>query len=317
MGSRWAKIIAEHPRTELSAIVDSDVNVAEGLARQYQTTYHTNQKITLADSGIDAVLVAVPHKFLYPCVKRGLQAGKHVLVEKPGSRTAQEMEALITLARQKRRSLMVGFNYRFFEAVRRAKQAVQKKQIGEINIMRIRHGHAGRPGYDREWRMNKAMAGGGVLMDLGVHNIDLALWFLGEPVTEVRSLMNGLLWKASVEENAFLLLKSAGDKIASLHVSVAEWNPIFCLEIIGSRGYCRVDGVGRKYGGSEVFTLGKVGKTGRVTEKKVVCNPDPDNSLRLTLGEFIAALEARREPRPGAQDALAVLRVAEAAYRRS
>ena len=317
MGSRWAKILAEHPCTKLSAIVDSDANTAQALARQYQTTYHANQNIVLADRNIDAVLVVVPHKFLYSCAKHALEAGKHVLVEKPGSRTAREMQVLIALAKERRRSLMVGFNYRFFEAIRRAKQAVQKGQIGEISIIRIRHGHAGRPGYDREWRMDKAMAGGGVLMDLGVHNIDLALWFLGEPITETKSLMNNPFWKARVEENAFLLMKSAGNRIVSLHVSVAEWNPIFCFEIIGSRGYCRVDGIGRKYGGREVFTLGRIGREGRITEKKVVCNPDPDNSLRLTLDEFIAALEAKREPQPGARNALAVLRIAEMAYRPS
>jgi predicted dehydrogenase len=314
MGTRWAKIINDFPETPLKIVIDKNLRQAKKLAQIYDAAFSENYKDALG-SGIDAIAVVTPHKYLYFLSRAALLAGKNVFVEKPGSRTAGEMEKLLFLAKRKKLSLMVGFNYRFFDAIRHAKKIVDRGEIGTINFIRIKHGHPGRPGYNKEWRMNKNIAGGGVLMDQGLHVIDLVNWFFSEPISKVVGLTSNLFWESSVEDNAFLLLKSVKNKIASLHVGVTEWKPIFVLEIFCSKGYCIINGLGKKYGGKEILTVGKYNHKKQILkEKSIICNPDPDNSLRLEFVEFLNAIAGKKEPSPGGQDALRVLEIIKSVY---
>lgn len=313
MGARWAEIISESRDARLALVVDKDKEAARVLAQKHGADW-TDGARGLESKAVDAVLIAVPHKFLFFYARLALLAGKHVLVEKPGSRTAAEMAELIRLARRHRRALMVGFNYRFFDAVSRAKKLASAGKFGKINFIRMRHGHAGRPGYGREWRMNKNLAGGGVLMDQGVHLIDLAHWFLPGGFKTVSAATSANFWKTAVEDNAFVLLKNQRGQIISLHVGLTQWKPIFSLEIFGSQGYCLVEGLGRKYGGKETLTIGTLVKGGKARERTVVCNPEPANALRAELAEFLSAIRRRSNAASTGQDALLVLETVKKAY---
>ena len=317
MGTRWAKIINEFGKASLKIVIDKDLPAARKVAEDCGADFSKNYKDAFK-SRVDAVFIVTPHKFLYSLARAALLAGKHVFVEKPGSRTAKEMEILLKLAKQKNLRLMVGFNYRSFDSIRRAKKIVESGIIGEIDFIRIRHGHPGRPGYGREWRMNKKLAGGGVLMDQGLHAIDLINWFFGELVKKVAGMKNNLFWKTKVEDNAFVLLETPRGKIGSLHVGITEWKPIFSFEIFGSKGYCSINGLGHKYGNGEILTIGRYDHKKQILkEKKIICNPDADNALRLELKEFIKSIDEKRTPSPNAADALKVLKIIEEVYKQN
>ena len=100
-----------------------------------------------------------------------------------------------------------------------------------------------------------------------------------------------------------------------MSVGVTEWRPIFSLEIIGEKGYILVDGLGRKYGGKELFTLGVKDKDGNLKEKVVECDPEPENALRALFSEFITSIETGRMSGPAGEDARRVLRIVGRTYK--
>lgn len=316
MGTRWAQIISKSPRATLAFVVDTDSSRAKAVGEKYGAASSGNREDAFARQ-TDAVFIVTPHAFLYPLAKDALLAGTHVFVEKPGSKTAKEMRGLIRLAKEKKRALMVGFNYRYFDSIQKAKRIIERGGIGTVTALRIVHGHPGRLGYQKEWRMNKRLAGGGVLMDQGLHLIDLALWFFNEPITEISGVLNNRAWHAEVEDAAVLLLQTRKGQMASLSVSISEWKPVFSLHIIGEKGYIALDGLGRKYGDGARLALGRYDqKTKKLKEQIIACNPDADEALRREFAEFISSLH-EKQPATNAEDALKVLEIVEAVYAKS
>lgn len=312
MGARWAKIFSTNKAVRLVLVVDPDQRAGKKIAQTRAADYAVSFTKQILDAhAIDAVFVVTPHSYLYPNARRALLAGRHVFVEKPGSKTSRELRSLHELAKKRKQALMVGFNYRYFDGVSRAKKLVDSGRIGKVLSVSIRHGHAGRVGYEKEWRMNKRLAGGGVLMDQGVHALDLVHWFLGGKITHVAGVMSNQYWKSNVEDNALVALKSDSGAIGSVYASVTEWKPVFIMEILGAKGYCIVNGVGRKYGGGEKLTIGTLAKNHTVKERTVACNSDPDKCLREELKQFMAlALRSKTN----ADEALSALKVVEEVY---
>jgi len=313
MGERWAKIISGSLIAELSLVVDLNKEVGEKIALQTDAIYLS--EFPKKNVSVDAFFVVTPHAYLYQNARRALLLNKPVFIEKPGARNATEMRKLIVLAKKRHLPLMVGFNYRFFDAIQRAKKAVEENKIGKILFMRLRHGHQGRVGYEKEWRMDKKIAGGGVLMDQGVHLIDLILWFMPGEIKKLSAVSQNLYWKSNVEEYASIILKNNKKQVALISVGITEWKPIFSLEIIGEKGYILVEGLGRKYGGKEIFTIGVKDKDSNVGEEVVECDPEPENALRTLFNEFIASIETGKMSEPIGENALRVLQIVVKAYK--
>jgi predicted dehydrogenase len=134
----------------------------------------------VASPDIEIVIVATTHDMLAPIAAEAAGAGKHVLIEKPGARRASELDAVAEAARRTGALVRVGFNHRYHRAIQKARAIFDSGAIGPLLFIRGRYGHGGRPGYEREWRADAALSGGGELLDQGVHLIDLARWFLGD-----------------------------------------------------------------------------------------------------------------------------------------
>jgi len=313
MGTRWAQIISENVLTELLVVVDIDKTAGNELALKYGANYYSELN-SEALAQVDAVLVVTPHKYLFGHALLALKANKQVMIEKPGAKNTQEIAQLVKLAKENNLRLMVNFNYRFFDAISRAKKIIDKGVVGAISFIRIRHGHGGRRGYENEWRMSKDLAGGGVIIDQGTHVIDLANWFLSFPFTVVESVVSKKGWGAEVEDTGFILMKNKLDQIASINVSIMQWKPIFILEAIGTKGYCTVDGAGKKYGGRELLTIGILQPDNSIKEEVIECNSDAENSLRRLLAEFVSAIDEERDPEPCGVDALNMLKIVEKVY---
>ena len=114
-------------------------------------------------------------------------------------------------------------------------------------FVRGRYGHGGRIGYDREWRANPGLSGGGELIDQGVHMIDLSRWFLGD-FREIQGYAHTYFWDMPVDDNGFMILRTAKNQTAFLHVSCTEWKNLFSLEIYGRKAKLHIEGLGGSYG---------------------------------------------------------------------
>jgi predicted dehydrogenase len=264
---------------------------------------------------VDLVLISAVHRALPEIALAAVRAGKHVLVEKPAARRSAELDPVIAAARETRVRVRVGFNHRYHPALLKARELVASGVAGELMFVRGRYGHGGRIGYDREWRADPELSGGGELIDQGVHLIDLARLFLGD-FTEVEGFAHTYFWDMPVDDNGFLLLRTARQQVAFLHASCTEWKNLFSLEIYGRRAKLDIAGLGGSYG-TERLTLHRMLPEMGPPETTAWEYPRGDQSWKLEFDEFLDDIRLGREPSAGLRDAQAALRVVETVYRRS
>lgn len=246
------KRAAALPGATLVAVADLSPEAAHALADAHGATVEPDHAALVRRTDLDAIIVATTNDALAPCAMRALEAGKHVLLEKPGGRGPTELRSLKQQADRVHRVLGIGFNHRFHPAFRRAKQIIAEGTLGPLMYIRARYGHGGRPGYEREWRADPVRAGGGELLDQGVHLLDLCRWLGGEFELEYGSVAT-FYWNMPVEDNGFLLLRSRdGKRKAWLHASCTEWKNLFDFEIFARHGKLEVWGLGRSYGTEEL-----------------------------------------------------------------
>lgn len=310
------KRLGSLPAGAFAAACDLDLARAEQLVATAETGYATNDAARVfADPAIDAVIICTLNASLAPLALAAIRAGKHVLVEKPGAISAGEVEELIAAAAVSGVRVRVGFNHRYHPALQKAHALFASGALGPLMFIRGRYGHGGRVGYDREWRADPALSGGGELIDQGVHLIDLAGWFLGD-FTSIEGHAATYFWKMPVDDNAFLNLRTASGQTAWLHVSCTEWKNLFSLEIYGRDAKLQIDGLGGSYG-VERLTYFKMLPEMGPPETTAWEFPRGDDSWRIEIAEFLEDLRLDREPQPGLREALGVMRVVEAIYRAS
>ena len=261
---------------------------------------------------VSVVVVSTLHDSLAEIAGAAIAAGRHVLVEKPAARRAAEIEPLIPMAAARGLKVRVGFNHRYHRALRKARALVDEGALGELMFLRARYGHGGRIGYDRECRADPARSGGGELIDQGPHLIDLARWFLGDFV-EIDGFAHTYFWDMPVDDNAFLLLKTARKQVAFLHASCSEWKNTFSFEIYGRLGKIDISGLGGSYGAERITFYRMLPEMGP-PETTSWEFPMADDSWTAEFCEFLDDIRLDRLPAAGLADAVAVLHVIERIY---
>jgi predicted dehydrogenase len=187
--------------------------------------------------------------------------------------------------------------------------------LGDMMFVRGRYGHGGRLGYDKEWRSDPKLAGGGELIDQGVHLIDLSRWFLGEFI-EVSGFAHTYFWEMPVDDNAFMLLKTARQQTAFLHVSCTEWKNLFSLEIYGRDAKLHVEGIGGSYGVERLSYYKMLPEMGP-PETTIWEYPMADRSWHLEFEEFLEDIRLDRKPSANLDDAKAALQIIAKIYKQS
>jgi predicted dehydrogenase len=295
-------------------------DVVEGRARALASRFEACrasarwQEVT-GGADVDLVVAATPHHLLPEITLAAIEAGKHVLVEKPAARSAEELEPVLAAAARSPAKVRVGFNHRYHRAFRKARELVDAGVAGPLLFLRARYGHGGRPGYEREWRADARCSGGGELVDQGVHLIDLARWFLGD-ITGVQGLVRTFFWDMAVDDNAFLLLRTAAEQVAFLHASATEWKNTFSMEIYGRDAKLQIDGLGGSYG-TERLTLYRMLPEMGPPETTAWEYPMADDSWAAEMAEFLEDIRTGRAPAAGLADARAALEVVGRVYRSS
>jgi predicted dehydrogenase len=242
-----------------------------------------------------------------------------VLCEKPAGIKSIELKKSWELAKRKKLIYMVGYNHRYHPAYMMAKQAFDKGEIGDLMFIRARYGFGGRPGYEKEWRFNKNIAGGGELIDQGMHMIDMARWFMGE-IKDVRGITENMYWGGEVEDNAFILLRGRRKQVASIHVSWTNWEWIHSFEIFGKSGYLWIDGLDTRYRGPERLTIGKFNpQLPKFPEEKIVRFEDErkEDSFARELAAFANAVRGKKVEIPSGKDGYEALKIVETVYKQN
>lgn len=271
---------------------------------------------------VDAVFVCTPNKFAPDIVVAALDHGKHVLCEKPPGRTLGDVRAMIAAERRNPGTrLKFGFNHRYHGAVTEALALANSGRFGKVLWMRGIYGKSGDAGFENSWRSSREFAGGGILLDQGIHMIDLFRLFCGD-FDEVKSFVTTSYWNIDVEDNAFAIMRNGQGQVGMLHSSATHWKHTFSLEIFLERGYLAISGIlssTRSYGQGERLI---VAMRPRNPESARLGNPreeliyfDKDVSWSLEINDFVDCIRTGKPVAVGSsQDALKAMELVYATY---
>ena len=302
--------------SKLAVACDTNLSRAEELVKLAQTGRAVADfKQAVADPQVNAVIVATINSALAGVAAAAIRAGKHVIVEKPAGISVKQIDELISLAEEHRVCVRVGFNHRYHPAFVKAREIFGSGVMGELMFIRARYGHGGRVGYDKEWRANPKLSGGGELIDQGIHLIDLAGWFLGG-FKKIDGHAATFFWNMPVDDNAFLDLRTTSGQTAWLHVSCTEWKNLFSFEIYGRHAKLHIEGLGGSYGVEKLYHYQMKPEMGP-PDTKLYEFSGPDESWRMEMTEFEQDVQLKRKPDAGLAAARAALQIVEEIYKKS
>lgn len=303
------------PPGSVTVACDSQLDRAKKLAAQSPGCVATASfEEAVRSANVDVAMIATVNSALSPIAIQAANNGKHVLVEKPAGIHTRELDELAAAAARTGAAVRVGYNHRYHPACLKALEIFRGGALGPMMFIRGRYGQGGRIGYEKEWRADPRLSGGGELIDQGVHLIDLAGIFLGE-FTTVEGHATTCFWKMPVDDNAFLSLRNAAGNTAWLHVSCTEWKNLFSLEIYGRDAKLHWEGLGGSYG-IERLTYYKMLPQMGPPETTIYEFPRGDESWKIEMAEFFEDISLKRTPVPGLKEARAALAVVEKIYAR-
>ena len=317
MGHIRADVITKHPALSLSAVCD----VNESKARDFPECHFATDYHNLLKQDVDAIFICTPNRYMPEIVTAALERGIHVFCEKPPGRKLED----VTMMQEAERAnpatkLKFGFNHRYHEAVREARSIVDSGRLGKIMWIRGIYGKAGGPLYDNNWRNNSEISGGGILIDQGIHLLDLAVMLCGDFNT-VHSFISCSYWQIGVEDNAFAIMKNAAGQVAMIHSSATQWQHRFLMEIYMEKGYLTIDGILSSSQTYEPETL-KVARCLHDQDGYPLPNPQEtltlyseDKSWYLEVDEFVRCiLEDKPVEIGSSQDACKVMSLVQKIY---
>lgn len=319
MGKRRAQFIKAAQSEDVLIVADVDAERANALAAEIGCEATGTWQDVVANDDVDVVVVSVPNKYMQPVVVAALEAGKHVLCEKPPGRNASEAAAMAEAARRNGRLLKIGFNKRYHPAVWKTHEMFSTGVIGRPMYVRAIFGHGARPGYEEEWYASADVAGGGALLDIGVHLVDLCRWFLGE-FADVFSTNITSFWDFSyypsgeqLEDNAFAVMRTPEGQVAHIHASLTQWKSRFSFEAFGEDGYIQLEGLGGHYG-TATLTIGRRRPESGPPILETIVIDGPDNSLQVEWEEFVEAVRSGQQPLANGDDGVQTMRLIAALY---
>lgn len=309
---RRAPVVKDDPSSTLKVIASLHPEHAQAMARGMGCEWSADWREAVNRSDVDTVVVCTPPHVHAEISMAALAAGKHVLCEKPMTRTVAEAEALVRAVARYGRVFKCGFNHRHHPAIQQAHAYVTSREFGKPLFARCRYGICGRPGYEKEWRADPVQAAGGQFIEQGTHGLDLFRWFLGPLVEAVGMTSRQYFTQQTLDEGGMAVFRSAGGATASLHTSLTQWRNLFSFEVYGENGYIEVEGLGASYG-IEKLILGRREPTGPFAYQTVEFR-GPDVSWKEEWREFSAAIRENRPPLGSSEDGLAAMRLAMAVY---
>ena len=318
MGQIRRRVIEENPDLELAGICETEKSVREKISG---TTVSSSVDDFLKED-LDIVFVCTPNCYSPQICIRSMQAGKHVFCEKPPGQSLENVKNIMAHERPSIK-LMFGFNHRFHPGIIKAKLIVDNGSLGQVVSVRGVYGKSGGINFRNSWRNDKKVSGGGILLDQGIHMLDLFLYFCGD-FDQVKALTSNKYWQFEVEDNACVVLKNKNEQLGMLHSSATFWKHQFRLNIILEKGYLIVQGLLSKTGSYGRETL-IIGRQQFEDEANAVGNPseeiiyfDRDQSWDTEVAEFVKCIKNKTPVAiSSSRDAFKVMQIIDWAYKDS
>jgi len=250
---------------------------------------YDNYNEMLLNEELDVIFICLTNNIAAEVTIASLKKGLHVFCEKPPGMNVDEIEKVIETERRfPNLKLKYGFNHRYHESIKKALEIIKSRELGEVINLRGVYGKSMIVPFDGGWRSKRKLSGGGILLDQGIHMIDLMRLFCGE-FDEIKSFVSNDFWKHDVEDNAYALMKDKKGRIATLNSTATQWQHKFSLEISLTLGYIELHGMlsGSKSYGEEQIIIGKreLESPNGQMEKKIVKFLN-DNSWKEEIDEF-------------------------------
>ncbi|MHC1738580.1 MAG: Gfo/Idh/MocA family protein [Ignavibacteriaceae bacterium] len=313
MGQIRYKTIIDNNLGEVTAIAETDVKILKnGYPRIVEI-----EKI-LENAEIDAVIICTPNYLNKELTIKALKNRKHVFCEKPPAFTSNDIIDIMEVERESDKKLMYGFNHRHHDSIIKAKRLVESGHLGKLLWMRGRYGKSVDENFFSNWRAKKELAGGGILIDQGIHMLDLFLNFAGD-FEETHAFVSNLYWNLKVEDNVFAIFRNKQGVVASLHSTMTQWRHLFSLEIFLEKGYIVINGIlsSSKTYGREIITVARNRTTAPAATWE---NEDReeftiDNSWLYEMEHFINCIKRDTPVIVGnSNDALKIMRLIDKIY---
>lgn len=259
------------PDVEVIGICDEVYRQAGQTQNGIPTFSNIKEMIDKKGEKAEAIFIALPNYLAAAATSLAIESHLHVFCEKPPSKNVQELKMVLdTYQNHRKQVLMYGFNHRFHPSVKKAKEIILSSEFGEIIDIRGIYGKSAIIKYSpEEWRSQRKFSGGGILLDQGIHMVDM-FRYLGGEFKVLHSKVKNSYWKYDVEDNAYALLRNETGVIGSIHSSATQWRHKFSLDITLTKGALALSGIlsSTKSYGAETITLiyPQVNQPGNPTE---------------------------------------------------
>lgn len=255
----------------------------------------------IEDKNIEAVVICTPNFLNKELTIKALKAGKHVFCEKPPAFNGKEMRQIIEVEKTTGKVLAYGFNHRHHGGSAKMSELIRSGQYGKILWMRGRYGKSVDENYFEGWRADRSLSGGGILLDQGIHMLDLFLQ-IGGSFDEVKAFVSNLYWNMpGIEDNVFAIMRNSKTGMcASLHSTMTQWRHLFSFEIFLEKGYMVLNGLKTPSGtyGSEILTIAKNRSQAPAAtwEDEEKFEYDIDHSWDIEMKNFIEIVSGIKTP---------------------
>ncbi|MES2330101.1 MAG: Gfo/Idh/MocA family oxidoreductase [Bacteroidota bacterium] len=316
MGEIRLRNISDHPDMEIVGICDPN---REAAISAKGITVYKDWKNLVKD--VDAVIVCTPNFAIPEVAVYAMNNGKHAFCEKPPGRNYADIQSIRAAEiANPGVKLIFGFNHRHHPGITDAKAIIDSGSLGRILTLRGVYGKGGGYDYHASWRNDEAVSGGGILLDQGIHMLDLFRYFVGDFI-EVHGMRAITAFDIEVEDNAIVILRTAAGQLGQLHSSATSWKHTFRLEIGCEKGYAVISGLLSKTGSYGRETL-VIGRRPSPNEKIAVGNPreetsyyDHDPSWNIEIAHFAECIIADKPIEKGTStDALKVMEIIDKVY---
>lgn len=298
-------------RSDMKTVAVCDVSFREPQIMSDGVKAFTNYNELLKEP-LDALFVSLPNYLAADVTIAGLNKGLHVFCEKPPGKDIPDIKRVIAVERKNPKLILkYGFNHRYHDSIRKALEIVKSGKLGKIINLRGVYGKSKIIPFSGGWRAQRKYAGGGILLDQGIHMVDLIRLFCGE-IMEVKSYISNRFWKHDVEDNAYALMLDAEGRVAMLHSTATQWQHKFSLEINLTRGFIVLQGIlsGSKSYGQEKLIIGERDESDSGSTNEKVITFLEDNSWRDEIKEFAEAILQGKPILAGSsQDALETMKL--------
>lgn len=315
VGKKREMYINENKYLELCAVSDTNFEKKSSIIKNVK--YLQNYK-DIFDQDLDAIFICMPNYLAKDITIQAIKNDIHVFCEKPPSKNVKELlEVKKHYAKHPNLKLKYGFNHRYHDSVSKALKIIQSKEYGKVVNIRGVYGKSKIVNISTGWRSKRKYAGGGILLDQGIHMLDMINLFVDE-IVEVKSMISNKFWNKDIEDNAFALMRTESGKIISIHSSATQWQHKFLLELTLESGLLTLSGI---LSGSKSYGKEKLSFTPRINDNNgaKLTNEysfsQKDLSWKKEIDEFADCIKNNKKITNGnLEDSMMVMKLIEKIY---